>query len=189
MKSMRLPSTLSCLLSVNLISGHLLTNDRTTRMPRRGDQEKGRIRDREQRSVSSQGNHECQEGNPPGVSYSGTTSVTASGRACQVWAATQPHHTDYPELGEHNYCRNPDGDDTGVWCRTTDPDEPWEYCDVKRCGARLVSSQGNHECQEGNPLGATYSGRTNVTTSGRTWVASQPHRTDFPELQESRWGS
>ena len=30
----------------------------------------------------------------------------------------------------HNYCRNPDSEDGGVWCYTTDPDVKWEYCDV-----------------------------------------------------------
>ena len=34
------------------------------------------------------------------------------------------------------------------------------------------------ECQEGNPMGSTYSGKLNVTTSGRTcqvWTTSEPH--------------
>ena len=30
----------------------------------------------------------------------------------------------------HNYCRNPDSEDGGVWCYTTDPKVKWEYCDV-----------------------------------------------------------
>ena len=38
--------------------------------------------------------------------------------------------TDYPStgLGDHNYCRNPDGEDQGAWCYTTDPNHRWEYC-------------------------------------------------------------
>ena len=134
---MMLSSTLLCLLlSFTFVSGNLLTDERTTRMPRKGgDPEKGRVQDRQQRSVSSQGNHECQEGNPLGASYSGRMSVTTSGRTCQVWAAQQPHQTDFPDVGEHNHCRNPDGDPAGVWCHTTDPDKEWEYCDVKRCDA------------------------------------------------------
>ena len=48
-------------------------------MPRKGDPEKGRFRDRQQRSVGSQDDNECQEGDPLGESYSGTVNVTASG--------------------------------------------------------------------------------------------------------------
>ena len=133
-------STLYCLLlSVTLVSGHLLTDDRTTRRPRKGDPEEiprksqTRIQSRRQRSVSFQDDHECQEGNPLGASYSGKMNVTASGRICQIWAASKPHDHDDTEVGEHNHCRNPDEDPTGVWCHTTDPDRSWEYCSVPIC--------------------------------------------------------
>ena len=107
MKGMGLSSTLFCLLlSLNLVSGHLLTDDLTTRWPMKGDPEKGRIQDRQQRSVSSQGNHECQEGNPLGASYSGRMNVTTSGRSCEVWAASNPDYG-LTDVGEHNHCRNP----------------------------------------------------------------------------------
>ena len=108
LRSLMLSSTLFCfLLSVFFISGHLLIDDRTTRRPRKGDPEKGRVLNRQQRSVSSQSNDECQEGDPLGESYLGRMNVTTSGRTYQVWAAQQPHeHT--TEYGEHNYCRNPD---------------------------------------------------------------------------------
>ena len=118
---MGLPSTLFCLLlSVTLASGHLHPDDRTIRWPRKGDPEEGmkaqtRIKSRQHRSLSSQGNLECQEGNPLGASYSGERNVTASGRPCQSWPAAGN-----PEVGEHNYCRNPDGDLGGVWCYGTD---------------------------------------------------------------------
>ena len=35
-------------------------------------------------------------------------------------------------MGDHNYCRNPDGE-PAVWCYTTDPQKRWEYCDVPKC--------------------------------------------------------
>ena len=76
--------------SIAFVSGKLVTDDRTTGMPRKGEpeeEEKALImsnRDRQQRSVSSQANHECQEGNPLGVSYPGEKNVTASGRTCQA---------------------------------------------------------------------------------------------------------
>ena len=55
---------------------------------------------------------------------------------------------------------------------------------------RSASSQENHECQEGNPLGASYLGKTNVTTSGRTcqvWAASHPHEHDYTYVGEHNY--
>ena len=101
-----LSSTLFCLLVlVTLASGNILTDHRER--PINGEPEEGRkaqtrFKSRQHRSVSSQDNPECQEGNPLGVSYSGRMNVTNSGRTCQVWAAQQPHeHTTGTELGEH----------------------------------------------------------------------------------------
>ena len=132
-----LSSTLFCLLLLSLVSGHLLTDDRTTRRPRKGDPEERRksqtrIQSRQQRSVSSQDDNECQEGNPLGASYLGKMNVTTSGRTCQVWAASQPHEHNFTYMGEHNHCRNPAGTPGGVWCYTTDPDKEWEYCSLPR---------------------------------------------------------
>lgn len=40
----------------------------------------------------------------------------------------------YPDKGlDDNYCRNPDGRHR-AWCFTTDPNTPWEYCNIKVCG-------------------------------------------------------
>lgn len=40
----------------------------------------------------------------------------------------------YPDASlESNFCRNPDGKDGGAYCFTTDPDTPWEYCNVPYC--------------------------------------------------------
>lgn len=36
-----------------------------------------------------------------------------------------------------NYCRNPDLDEGGPWCYTTDPRKRWEYCDIPLCSGRL----------------------------------------------------
>ena len=160
---MMLSSTFFCLLlSVNLVSGHLLTDDRTTRRPRKGDPEEWRkaqtrIQSRQQRSVVSQDDNDCQEGDPLGASYSGTMNVTASGRTCQFWAASQPHVPKYTdvgkvgdtEAGEHNHCRNPSGHVGGVWCYTTDPDKEWEHCSVPICVPMLkvfdFSADNDHE--------------------------------------------
>ena len=96
-----------------------------------------RIQSRQQRSVTSQDDNECQEGNPLGESYSGRMNVTASGRTCQSWAASQPHKHPFTDVGEHNYCRNPVGNDYGVWCYTTDPLKVWDYCSVPICVSKM----------------------------------------------------
>ena len=64
--------------------------------------------------------------------------MTASGLTCQVWAALQPHEHKHTDLGEHNHCRNPNGDLAGVWCYTTDPVKTWEHCTVPRCVSKSL---------------------------------------------------
>ena len=76
--------------------------------------------------------YNCQEGDPLGVSYAGQVNTTASGRTCKVWSETSVN------LGEHNYCRNPEGNDNGVWCFTTDPDKPRESCSLPRCDVTML---------------------------------------------------
>ena len=165
-------SILFCLfLSVTFVTGSVLpNNDEWTNTQEREALEEGRlalpeIRGRQHRSVSSLNNAECQEGSPPGVSYSGTKSVTISGKQCQVWAVLQPHNHTFTEVGEHNHCRNPIGYKFGVWCFTTDPDMRWELCYVPRCDL-------TYNCQEGaRTVGASYAGNMNVTVSGKTCQA------------------
>ena len=62
--------------------------------------------------------------------------MTKSGRVCQKWTAKTPHKHDrtpenYPDagLGDHNYCRNPDGEPF-AWCYTIDPERRFEKCDI-----------------------------------------------------------
>lgn len=67
---------------------------------------------------------------------SNNVSKTTSGKTCQNWTARYPHktgnHTDekFPkaDLGNHNFCRNPDNKKTGSWCYTEDPNKRWESC-------------------------------------------------------------
>lgn len=43
----------------------------------------------------------------------------------------------YPDKSlDDNYCRNPDGRQR-PWCFTTDPNTPWEYCNIKVCGKHV----------------------------------------------------
>ncbi|CAB1342915.1 unnamed protein product [Coregonus sp. 'balchen'] len=70
-----------------------------------------------------------------GSAYRGTIGVTASGKACQLWATQTPQQhnrtpDNYPCKGlELNYCRNPDNEKM-PWCFTTDPETRWEYCKI-----------------------------------------------------------
>ncbi|XP_077999538.1 plasminogen-like isoform X2 [Glandiceps talaboti] len=72
--------------------------------------------------------------------YRGTKYETVNGNVCQKWTSQSPHtHLRTPEnypnkgLGDHNYCRNPDGEEK-TWCYTTDPNIRWEFCDVGQPG-------------------------------------------------------
>jgi len=72
-----------------------------------------------------------------GQDYIGCQYQTVSGYMCQNWLAQSPQsHSYIPEwypdghLGDHNFCRNPDGDST-IWCITTNPSVRWEFCEVR----------------------------------------------------------
>ncbi|XP_074853711.1 prothrombin [Carettochelys insculpta] len=78
-----------------------------------------------------------------GLHYSGTLSVTVSGAKCLPWASDKAKAlnrgtTFLPEVKlVENYCRNPDGDDEGVWCYVDHPNTTFEYCDLHYCELSL----------------------------------------------------
>merc|ERR1719502_2313684 len=72
-----------------------------------------------------------------GQDYIGCQYQTVSGYMCQNWLAQSPQSHGYvpdwyPDghLGDHNFCRNPDGDST-IWCITTNPSVRWEFCEPR----------------------------------------------------------
>jgi len=73
---------------------------------------------------------DCQAGD--GKYYKGEVNKTGSGRDCQVWAEQKPHKHKHKDVGENNFCRNPDNHDA-VWCYTTDKKKRWEECNVPKC--------------------------------------------------------
>lgn len=47
----------------------------------------------------------------------------------------------HPEANlTENYCRNPDGDQHGPWCYTTDPKTEFDYCAIKQCGTTAAAA-------------------------------------------------
>mmetsp|Transcript_42310 Transcript_42310/g.92166 ORF Transcript_42310/g.92166 Transcript_42310/m.92166 type:complete len:182 (+) Transcript_42310:80-625(+) len=71
-----------------------------------------------------------------GLSYKGLVTSTVSGRTCQKWTETHPWDATTMQgegLGNHNYCRNPDGSQDEPWCFTLDPVVEKEPCSVPAC--------------------------------------------------------
>ncbi|XP_032996482.1 hepatocyte growth factor-like protein isoform X2 [Lacerta agilis] len=113
----------------------------------------------------------CIMGN--GTSYRGNQSVTEKGKTCQHWGKKTPHdHRFSPSRYnglEENYCRNPDDDEHGPWCYTTDPATRHQSCGIKKCE--------NAACLSCN--GEDYRGFVDHTESGREcqrWDLQHPHR-------------
>merc|ERR1719473_2633071 len=82
----------------------------------------------------------CYDEKDKGKGYRGLVTSTNSGRTCQVWTKDKPHKIDKEPsqengLGNHNYCRNPDGSEDKPWCYTMDPspDHKKETCEVPKC--------------------------------------------------------
>ena len=108
-----------------------------------------------------------------GTIYAGKANYTIRGHDCQKWTAKTPHYSGYPEEGDHNYCRNPNGQSTGLWCYTTDPQVGWSSCYVPNCETMSVH---DIDCA---PIGTSaYYGTKNTTRSGRKcqmWSDDTPH--------------
>lgn len=124
---------------------------------------------------------DCQTGN--GADYHGRTTQTKSGLECQSWDVQTPHKHNLGTVGNHNECRNPDGE-AGAWCYTTEPGKRWELCDIRECSSCTKEcGSENIDCQTGN--GADYRGETNETKSGlecQNWNVQTPHKHGFGKV-------
>lgn len=89
------------------------------------------------------GSDDCYVGD--GFSYRGKVSKTINQHSCLYWNShllLQEHYNTFMEdaeahgIGEHNFCRNPDGDKK-PWCfiKVNSGKVKWEYCDVSACSA------------------------------------------------------
>ena len=107
-----------------------------------------------------------------GMEYMGRRSVTLSGLTCQRWDEQTPHRHPYKDVIDKrfpdqnivdaaNFCRNPDGKDTGPWCYTTDPGTEWETCQVPICSGRAFSLRDDRQISQ-YLLRKSVSGSVNV---------------------------
>uniref|UniRef100_A0A8D1VDK1 Hyaluronan binding protein 2 n=1 Tax=Sus scrofa TaxID=9823 RepID=A0A8D1VDK1_PIG len=98
------------------------------------------------------GSDDCYVGD--GYSYRGEVSKTVNQHTCLYWNShllLQENYNMFMEdaeahgIGEHNFCRNPDGD-RKPWCfiKVSSAKVKWEYCDVPACSAPSPS--------EGSPI-------------------------------------
>lgn len=111
-------------------------------------------------------NEKCIAGQ--GSGYRGTQSISNTGAECINWNSTSLRGKKFTArkldasslgLGNHNFCRNPDGDNS-PWCyvyRGTQIN--WEFCSLPKCPGEKY-----RECAVG--YGQSYRGTTAVTKSG-----------------------
>ncbi|XP_042315038.1 hyaluronan-binding protein 2 isoform X4 [Sceloporus undulatus] len=140
------------------------------------------------------GPEDCFEEN--GFTYRGNVSQTVLQKTCLHWNShllldsnynAFMEDADYHDLGDHNFCRNPDGDEK-PWCFVTVNNKlKWDFCDISLCPEsaefpkNAVMSSRNptvhnipRTCgkpETGGPLKRIYGG--SKTTSGKhPWQAS-----------------
>ena len=111
------------------------------------------------------------------IGYRGHMNVTVLGKSCMKWNENNPHKKTYTAekypnggLGDHNFCRNPDGWPGGAWCYTTDPLQRWDHCPLPKCA-------GFSYCWES--LQNDYRGPQQVTKSGeqcQKWTEQYPQQ-------------
>ncbi|XP_037352934.1 hyaluronan-binding protein 2 [Talpa occidentalis] len=114
------------------------------------------------------GPEDCYVGN--GNSYRGKVSKTVNQHSCLHWNShllLQEKYNMFMEnaeghgIGEHNFCRNPDGD-RKPWCfiKANSANVKWEYCDVTACSALDITGP-EESPMEFNP-GFNSCGRTEI---------------------------
>ncbi|XP_064024846.1 kremen protein 1 isoform X2 [Pogoniulus pusillus] len=120
---------------------------------------------------------ECYTAN--GADYRGTQNQTSqyAGKPCLFWNETfeHPYNTlKYPNgeggLGEHNYCRNPDGD-VSPWCYIAEHEDGiyWKYCEIPSC--RMPGNLGCYK-DHGEPPPLTGASETSNKLTIQTCISS-----------------
>ncbi|XP_072005389.1 tissue-type plasminogen activator [Engystomops pustulosus] len=125
----------------------------------------------------------CYKGS--GQSFRGNYSRTNSGLVCLNWNSQgldeklyNAQHKDALQLGigNHNYCRNPDGDKK-PWCYIfMNGKYIWDYCSVPACPANTTDCYSER--------GTTYQGSGSTTLSGASCL-----RWDSPLLKKKQFSA
>ncbi|KAG7511560.1 neurotrypsin-like [Solea senegalensis] len=101
--------------------------------------------------------------------YNGSVFHTDSGFPCLKWTDFPDYIQQYPQrgLGEHNFCRNPDGE-ANPWCffRQSSGAISWAHCDCRQGAARLVGGSSINN------------GRLEVYVNGQWGAVCDTHWTD-----------
>jgi hypothetical protein len=76
----------------------------------------------------------CYTPDDNGASYRGLVETTSSGRKCMRWTEVEdgPAISDSNGLGNHGYCRNPDGQ-AKPYCHPMDTPGETEECNIEEC--------------------------------------------------------
>ena len=84
----------------------------------------------------------------------GEANTTIDGISCQKWSDARQYDQNFTHVGDHNFCRNPIGSGgSQVWCYTTDPEVPYQYCSVPFCPPLMAldfSLDNDQESDESN---------------------------------------
>ncbi|XP_023571216.1 hyaluronan-binding protein 2 isoform X1 [Octodon degus] len=117
------------------------------------------------------GSDDCYVGD--GYSYRGRVSRTVNQHTCLHWNShllLQENYNMFMEdaeghgIGDHNFCRNPDGDQK-PWCfiKANSEKVKWEYCEVPACPATDTHNPEQSPVDSSiQPLGFASCGRTEV---------------------------
>ena len=111
--------------------------------------------------------------------YKGCRSITVGGHVCQRWSRQVPHKhrskigysSSFSE--DHNHCRNPDNDQKGPWCFTTNVDTAWESCGFS--GQSLYA----HDEEQ---IGLYHSGKTCSGVCKPGWILTDPASTNHAPI-------
>lgn len=122
-----------------------------------------------------------------GEDYNGLQDMGSSGRKCANWIDQGEYKPPTKHIGNHNYCRNPDGKRERPWCFTIDPAKEWEYCQVAECvdnytklepwespeGAKSEEAEAEGPCEyeppKRKPFKEAYESQACMDNRGKTW--------------------
>jgi len=136
-----------------------------------------------------------------GAEYEGLQSATLSGRKCKNWLSDGTYSPAVKGVGNHNYCRNPEGSKDKPWCFTMDPKVAWEYCTVSACskdtldtkpwtapaGAKSKGADAKGPCKYSPPQKAGYTtfmaGRACMDNQGDKWWLITNNKTKVADVK------